>query len=159
MGLPSKYRPEFDAQMIEYAKQGFLLKEIAVKFGVAHKIMWEWQAAHPSFKEAYQFSKDIILSQLERRLVDCSMDRNFNSRSIEFILMQIEKNAAHCGVKVPGISKGTVKDKINRILEAIEDEKLRSEEARNITEMLKTMQDIEYGKEALDKLEQLELKK
>jgi hypothetical protein len=52
-GRPTDYREEHDAQVVEWAKEGWTFAEMASALGVARQTMHNWKKAHPSFLDAY----------------------------------------------------------------------------------------------------------
>lgn len=150
------YKPEYEQLVIQHAKNGMFLEEIAECFEVTPKTLIDWKHRIPAFGKAHARAKNIIVTGLMKKLVNCATQRDSNSRPLEFILNLILHQMRDAPVVVEGIAKGDINDKINCVLKALESELLRADQAEQLISTLKTVQDIQAGKEALDKLEKLE---
>ena len=59
MGRPTKYRPEFCEEVIELARGGRSLVEIAVALGVGKASLYDWSEKHPEFSTALAHARDV----------------------------------------------------------------------------------------------------
>lgn len=159
VGRPSEYKEEYCEKIIMLAKEGLFLEEIAEQFEVDYVTLWRWTKTSSIFCKAYSRAKSIIVSRLLRMLIDNASDRNFNVRAIEFVVTMITRQMQHTTVQVEGIDASQTKERLNAVLKALSDGKLRSDEFRNLIDGLKTVLEIEHGLEALEKLEKIEEKK
>ena len=57
VGRPSKYRPEYCKQVIEWGKQGYSREMIAGELDVSWNTLLSWMEAHPEFLEALESAK------------------------------------------------------------------------------------------------------
>jgi transposase-like protein len=65
MGCPTKYRPEFVAEVATLAKQGKTITGIAAHFGVVRETIYDWMDKHPDFSDAIKLAKTTQLGVLE----------------------------------------------------------------------------------------------
>lgn len=57
VGRPSKYRPEYCKQVIEWGKQGYSREHIACELDVSWNTLLSWMEAHEDFLEALETAK------------------------------------------------------------------------------------------------------
>tara|TARA_R110002126_G_scaffold248458_1_gene391329 strand:- start:2462 stop:2932 length:471 start_codon:yes stop_codon:yes gene_type:complete len=57
VGRPSKYKPEYCKQVIEWGKQGYSREMIAGELDVSWNTLLSWMEAHPEFLEALESAK------------------------------------------------------------------------------------------------------
>lgn len=51
-GQPTKYKPEYCEQLVDYMAKGLPFRAFAGRIGVSRKTLHEWTNAHPEFAEA-----------------------------------------------------------------------------------------------------------
>lgn len=54
LGRKSKYRPEYDAMVIEHMKKGYSFESFGAIVHVAKQTIYTWMKEHPSFMDAVQ---------------------------------------------------------------------------------------------------------
>lgn len=55
-GQPTKYKPEYCAMLIEHMKAGYGYVTFAVKIGVHHSIMYDWEKVHEEWAIAKEMA-------------------------------------------------------------------------------------------------------
>lgn len=156
LGRPSGYKPEYCERIIELAKKGLFLEEIAEEFEVDFVSMWRWTKTYPEFCNAYSRAKTILLGQHKRKIVDNCGNKFFQSKSLEFLIDQMTRQMKHAAVQVDDFASDKVEKSVLALLKAVEGEQIRADEFSQLMSGLMTAQNILSAEKALDKLEQIE---
>lgn len=67
-GQPTRYRPEYCAQVIEYMGEGHGLAAFAGLIGVSFQTVYNWEKAFPEFKEACDIGRGKRIGVIENTL-------------------------------------------------------------------------------------------
>ena len=70
MGRPSKYRPEFCDDVVNFMGQGYSLTAFAGKIGVCGDTVRQWQHDHPDFSAAVKKGQAARTMRLETTLLE-----------------------------------------------------------------------------------------
>lgn len=68
VGRPSKYKPEYAAQIVEFCKQGYSLTAAADELAVDRSTLNEWARQHPEFSVAMSRARAAACRWYEERL-------------------------------------------------------------------------------------------
>jgi hypothetical protein len=131
-GAPSKYKPEYDEQIIELAKSKTMYS-IAAKWNVCFDSLQEWQRVHPTFSSAYKRARTIQTARLLEDMYENAGNREYNHQIAALLLTHVARLSNSRMVQVDGMSKGTLNDKANRILESVERGNLTADEVSKLT--------------------------
>lgn len=142
-GPLSKYKPEYDEQIIELVKRPMNLYLVAAEWGVCRDTLNEWTKVHPSFSDAYARAKTIRAGLLLERVEIGMSDREFNAPAAKLVLSQEEQMSLRRRIKIDGISKGTLSDKANRVLEEVEEARISPDEALSLMHSISQATKIE----------------
>jgi cobalamin biosynthesis Co2+ chelatase CbiK len=159
MSSEPDYRKEYDEKIVELAKAGKFFEEISEELDVTSRTLRNWRDMFPSFRVAYEKSKDIIINKMIRTMIDNATNRNYNPRVHEFLIDQMLRQARYSNVRIEGISEGDFAAKVDKVLKALQEEKIRADEAQSLMLTLQTAQNIKETRAALDKLDKIEEKK
>ena len=88
-GAKTKYRPEYDIQIIELMEQGLTTAECCARFKITPKTIYNWENEFPDFKEAYAIARTIGLSfYLEKMRNGIFTDKEvtFNFKACQFMI-------------------------------------------------------------------------
>lgn len=134
-GRPSKYKPEYCQQIIEYfdiepyktitvtftykngdtkdeekevANDLPLLSEFARKIGVCHDTLIEWTNVHPEFSEAYKKAKKLQ----ERNWIACSLKGLYSQPFTIFMGKNVFGWADNQNLRLTGADGGPIEQKI-----------------------------------------------
>lgn len=155
VGRPLQWRPEYNEKIIELAKQGLFLEEIAECFEVDYWTMNSWTKNHLciGFPQSYARARNLVLLALKREMREASIEtKGFSARGHEFLIGQMSKP------RIDGIAKAADKDKVDCVIAKLEDD-LPAQDFNNLMSGLKTAFEIKNASDALEKLEKLEEKK
>ena len=155
LGRPTDYREWMDKDVIEKAKKGMFLQEIAVEWGVAHKTLWLWSKEIPSFCKAYAHAKEIILAGLLRDMHKNRDNKFYNPRTMEIILSNVTRGIEKREIDVEGINAEDFKDRVKAVLGAANGGRLRPDEFKTLLEALKIAFELEVGYDLEEKIENL----
>lgn len=64
-GQPTKYRPEYCEEIVEWMAKGKSLTSFAVKIKVTRETVYEWGRVHPEFSDALEKARSSRLSHFE----------------------------------------------------------------------------------------------
>lgn len=67
MGRPSEYDPAFCQRVVELAREGMSLTEIASELDVARSSLYEWEKVHPDFSDALARARQECQAWWERK--------------------------------------------------------------------------------------------
>lgn len=153
-GRPLEWRPEYNEKIIELAKTGLFLEEIAECFEVDYWTMWGWRLNKRciGFSKAYTRAKNIVLSNLKRGMLNGGEQKGFSPRGHQFLIEQMIKP------QLKGFSKKSPKGKVQVVMKALEREKISTSDFNNVLNGLKTAFELLNADEALAKLERIEEK-
>ena len=56
-GRPTKYKPEYCKDIVDYLSQGRAIVEFCAKIGISVQTLHRWREAHPEFSDAYEEAK------------------------------------------------------------------------------------------------------
>lgn len=152
LGRPTKYKPEYDEQIIEEAWKGTNFYLIAAKWGVCRDSLYEWCDVHESFSDSYARAGDILLGKLLEKTENGMTDRNFNSNAANIVIVQGSKRRR----KIKGLSKGTLSDKTKVILENIESGNIEEDAGLTLTQTIALMAKIDEVTDLRQQVEKLE---
>lgn len=79
-GRPSKYKPEFCAQVIELGKEGKSVAQIAAAFEVDKASIYRWEEEHEDFRTAFARAKALSQTWWEDKAQQNLSDKNFNAQ-------------------------------------------------------------------------------
>ena len=89
-GRPTKYKPEYGPQLLEWMSKGMSQVQCASKFGVVALSFDTWAEKYPEFAEYYQLAKEANQAFYESRLHDLVLDPDLKSsapvKAAEFLL-------------------------------------------------------------------------
>ena len=85
-GRPSKYKPEFCEQVIEYGKEGMSLHEMALELDICYDTLNEWRKEKPEFSDAVKKALTYSQGWWERlgRTAASGYVNNFNATAYIF---------------------------------------------------------------------------
>lgn len=85
-GRPSKYKPEFCEQVIEYGKEGMSLHEMALELDICYDTLNEWCKEKPEFSEAVKKARSYSQGWWEKlgRSAAAGGVNNFNATAYIF---------------------------------------------------------------------------
>ena len=66
-GQPTKYRPRFCQRVIELAREGYSVAELAADLDVSIQSLYEWKEPHPAFSEAMTRAGQLSLAWWEKQ--------------------------------------------------------------------------------------------
>lgn len=109
-GRPTKYRPEYDQQAIEFLNQGFSLTALAGYFGVARATIYNWAEEHESFLDAIKVGEAKRSWTWEEMLINHAKTGEGNATAIIFGLknMSAEEWKDRKAVEVGGPDGGPI---------------------------------------------------
>lgn len=151
MGRNTDYKPEYDEQIIELAKSKTMYS-IAVEWGVCFDTLQEWQRVHSSFSSAYKRGRTIQTARLLDDMYANAGNREYNHKVVSLLLTHVARLSDHRMVQVDGMSKGTLNDKANRILESVERGNLTADEVSKLTSAVAQATKIEEITNVREKL-------
>lgn len=70
MPYPSKYLPEYCDQLIEHMRKGYSFEAFAADLSVGRSTLYEWEKAHPEFKQAKEIGHEKCLKHWETIALD-----------------------------------------------------------------------------------------
>jgi len=157
MGAKNKdtYTQEYDEKIIQLAKSGKFLYEIAAEFDTTHKTMLIWRQKYNSFAVAYAKALDVVKANLQRELFNMRHERTKNPRCVEFLLEQMEGQRQYSTVHAPGIADKSVKKKIESLYNAVDAGDARPDQIKLLVDAIKTTQEIESGQETINKIKEM----
>jgi hypothetical protein len=149
------YVKEYDTKIIQLAKAGKFLYEIAAEFDTTHKTMLIWRQRYESFAIAYAKALDIVKANLQRELFNMRHERTKNPRCVEFLLEQMEGQRQYSTVHVPGIADKNINKKIESLYNAVDAGDARPDQIKLLVESIKTSQDVQSGQETINKIKEM----
>jgi hypothetical protein len=151
-GRPLEWKPEYNDKVIELAKTGLFLEEIAECFEVDYWTMNAWRRNKRciGFSQSYTRARNIVLSNLKRGMLTGGEQKGFSPRGHQFLIEQMTKP------QLKGFAKKSGKGKIEVVMKALEQEKITSSDFNNVLNGLKTAAELLHADEALAKLERIE---
>lgn len=69
VGRPTKYRPEFAEQVLDYMGRGYSLTAFAGSIRVSRECVYEWERTIPEFSDAVKAARSARVSVLEEQLL------------------------------------------------------------------------------------------
>ena len=85
-GRPTDYRPEYCEDIIAFCSGGESLTAWCAKQGISRNTLYEWRDRHPTFADAIARARVVACAWWENQVRTNLGDRNFNTRSAEFIM-------------------------------------------------------------------------
>ena len=70
IGRPSKYRPEYCEQLIDFMAEGYSFEAFAGKIRVNQDTLHEWVKRHPDFSEAKKIAWSVSRLYLDKAFVE-----------------------------------------------------------------------------------------
>lgn len=80
-GRPSKYKPEYAEQVVEFCSQGFSLTAFAGEIGVGRDTIARWNRDIPEFGEGVQRAKAKMAQFWEQQAVDLAKNGGQSGRA------------------------------------------------------------------------------
>lgn len=139
----SKYKVEYDEEIVKLAKEGLNFYLIAAKWNLCRDTLYEWCDRYPSFFRAYARAKTIRAGLLLEK-TECGMgNRDFNANAAKLVLDQEEDLSTKRRAKIANLEKGTLTDKANRVLEEVGKGDLAIDDGLTLTQTIATATKIE----------------
>lgn len=158
LGPLCKYKDEYDDSIVEHARNGLGMYEIAVEYDVAYETMRNWTRLVKSFSDSYRRAKTIQTAMLEKEVKNNWNNPKYNDRLAKLRYQYEAKFADQRNVCVKGLNKGTYTDRVNAILEACENEELSADELGKLVTAVGTAAKIDEVTELRKQVEDLESK-
>lgn len=80
IGRPTKYKPEYCTQVVEFMGQGYSLTAFAAEIEVARDTVYEWESAIPDFSDAIKRARDARVRCLEKSILNTELSPVVTSR-------------------------------------------------------------------------------
>ena len=88
VGRPTNYRPEYCERVVELGSQGYSVAMIIADIGAgSRQTISEWMKAHREFGDAMTRARDLALAWWERKGLENTGNRDFNSNLYRIIMM------------------------------------------------------------------------
>lgn len=151
----SEYKEEYDAIIVQMAKNGKFLYEIATELGYTLKCLWGWSKRFPTFAKAYALAKDIQAAKLMRELFDMRHDRMKNTRAVEFVIERLTGAHQFSTINIAGLNSKNVGEKLSAVMSAAGDGEIRADQLKMLVESIKTAHETQFSLDTLAKIKQM----
>lgn len=71
LGRPTKYKPEYCEQVVDFMSKGYSLEAFAGSIGHHKQTVYEWRDAHPDFGDSIKRAFDVCRVYWEKLALDC----------------------------------------------------------------------------------------
>src|SRR5262245_35566329 len=88
IGRPTNYSPEYCQRVVDLGSQGYSLAMIIADIGAgSRETIDNWKKRHPEFLDAMTRARDLALAWWERKGLENTGNRDFNSNLYRIIMM------------------------------------------------------------------------
>lgn len=159
VGRPTKYKPEYCEQVIEYMRTGAAKKELALELNIHIDTLYEWSEVHPEFSEAIK--KGVCLSEgwwvREGRK---NLENGHFQTALWYINMKnrhgwSDKKSIFQPRKIPGYAKASLPQQIEIIDKLLMNGKISCDEYQVFISAIKTKIEILNSVELSEKVNKL----
>ena len=156
-GRPSKYKPEFDEEIVRLASMTIKnhMYRIAVMFGVCIDTLHEWRRVHKTFSEAYMRARGFQNAFLFDLIIDGSTDRNFNGQAANLLTTHLAALSRDRMIKVD-VKGETLGEKSKSIIDDLRSGAMSAQEFNLVMGGIATAAKIDEVTDLRDKVEKLE---
>ena len=155
-GRPTLYKEEYCEEIIRLAKTGMNLYLIAEEWEVSKRTLIEWSWQHRKFTRAYARAGSILAGLTVKKVEDNLDNRDFNANGARLLWSQ-NNLAEQRTLQIANISKGSLNDRGQAILDSVERGEMTSDEFQKSVNALAQLAKIDEVTELRDKVEKLEL--
>jgi len=150
-GHPTDYKPEYCKEVIRLAKTNMNLYLIAEEWEVTKTTLLQWAKVHKEFSTAYARAGNILSGILQKKCDDNIENRDFNAPNARLLFAQ-NKMAEQRAVNIPNISKGTLNEAGQAVLNSTEEGNMTADELQKTVSALSQLAKIEEVTEQREKL-------
>ncbi len=136
---PYKYDTNFALQIVDLARNGLSMMQIADKWNIHESSFWQWaykDSDKPEFREAYARARQAYGSALKRKTYDGIDGKFFNHNAVNILFALEGKNARDRTVRLPDLDGKSFTEKTEIILQEVKDGELTPFEGDTIINMI-----------------------
>lgn len=154
-GRPTKYKPEYDEEIITLSVKGMFFYRIAATWGVSYDSLNEWSHKIDSFCQAYACARTIQMANMMDKGLNGLHDKNFNSQCFNVLSSQFMKMAKERELQL-NIEGETLSAQAHSVINDLRNGKFSAAEFTQIMSGIATAAKIDEVTELRDKVEKLE---
>ncbi len=154
-GQPTAYKPEYCKEIIRLAKTNMNLYLIAEEWEVTKTTLLQWAKVHKEFSTAYKRAGNILSGILQEKCDDNLKNRDFNAPNARLLFAQ-NRMAEQRAVNIPNISKGTLNESGQAVLDSVEEGNMTADELQKSVSALSQLAKIDEVTELRQKIEKFE---
>ena len=143
-GRPSLYQDAYCDKVIELAKQGQFIYQIAHSLGVTTKTLYNWERDHEVFLHALTRAREIALAYWETFALSRLESRDFQAKLYEFIIRSKTEGMQASTVNLPEIKEATTySHKCEVIIHAVADGRITVLQAQSLINIVSVAAKVE----------------
>lgn len=169
-GRPTKYKKEYNQQIIDHMKAGKAAVEFAANIGVTEKTLFIWIEKNPSFLQSYELGRTLLLSHTVKTLRENMLSYKGGPKLnmvayTKLMKIGLGKDYYHDylshdpSMKIKFKEKGDLTDKMETVLQAFIEGKLTDDQFNSILNAFKSISDIKYNEQIEPILQKAQKKK
>ena len=131
-GRLTDYKEEYCEHIVREAEKDRNMYSIAEDFKVCFDTLQEWKRVHKTFSSAYARARNIQTGLLFEKVQSGLCDRNFNVKAAGLLLAHVARLSEQRNVQVDNISKGTLSERVESVLNTVENGTLTADEVSKL---------------------------